>query len=165
MKIKRAFYAWAAVSLLCMILIFWFSSQTAEESGELSGAVTVGFFSIIQGYLNIPDSVMEILEVLVRKTAHLVIFFILGFCAANTVRQVTNNARRVFFISSVWGSAYGAFDELHQYFIPGRACMWQDWLLDTAGVLLGIGAAFLIFKFMRAKNKAKNNAGSSILRF
>jgi VanZ family protein len=132
LKIKRAFYLWAAASLLCMIIIFWFSSQTAEESSELSGAVTAEVFSVTQNRLDISESFMETLEILVRKTAHLVIFAVLGFCIANAVRHVTSNARYIFLISLITGSLYAATDEWHQYFIPGRACMWQDWLIDTA---------------------------------
>jgi VanZ family protein len=35
-------------------------------------------------------------------------------------------------------SAYGAIDELHQLFIPGRSCDILDWSADTIGVLIGV---------------------------
>lgn len=34
-------------------------------------------------------------------------------------------------------SLYGVTDELHQYFVPGRACDPADWLVDTCGAALG----------------------------
>lgn len=34
-------------------------------------------------------------------------------------------------------SLYGVTDELHQYFVPGRACDPADWLVDTCGAVLG----------------------------
>lgn len=34
-------------------------------------------------------------------------------------------------------SLYGITDELHQYFVPGRACDPADWLVDTCGAALG----------------------------
>ena len=140
LKIKnnKKFYLWAAASLLCMTAIFYFSSHNAEESGELSSSLTYKLFK--------DGAFMETLEVLVRKTAHVIIFAALSFCTANTVRQVTQNKRYIFIISVTWCSFYAATDEWHQYFVPGRACMWQDWVIDTLGVLLGIGAAFFIMR-------------------
>ena len=34
-------------------------------------------------------------------------------------------------------SLYGVTDELHQYFVPGRACDPADWLVDTCAAALG----------------------------
>jgi VanZ family protein len=35
-------------------------------------------------------------------------------------------------------SSYGALDELHQLFIPGRSCDILDWSADTIGVIIGV---------------------------
>ena len=35
-------------------------------------------------------------------------------------------------------SSYGALDELHQLFIPGRSCDILDWTADTVGVIIGV---------------------------
>ena len=34
-------------------------------------------------------------------------------------------------------SAYGAIDEIHQSFVPGRDASISDWLVDTIGGILG----------------------------
>ena len=34
--------------------------------------------------------------------------------------------------------SYGAVDELHQLFIPGRSADIRDWLADSTGVILGV---------------------------
>jgi VanZ family protein len=44
------------------------------------------------------------------------------------------------------GSAYGAIDEFHQYFVPGRNCDVWDWLADTLGALLGALAMMILVK-------------------
>jgi VanZ family protein len=134
-----------------MIAIFWFSHQNAEQSGDMSGAVTRGMFEEILSSFGFSTTglAIEILEVIIRKLAHLFVYFILGFCTANAVRQITENKRYIFGVSLGWCSFYAATDEWHQYFIPGRAAMWQDWLIDTAGVLLGIGASFLLYNLLR----------------
>ena len=109
-----------------------------------------------------PVRLLDAWETFLRKGAHFFVFSVLGFCVANAVRHIClerrpggagrsdaggdkrdhsskkNGHRRVFWISLCWCSAYGALDELHQYFVPGRACMWQDWLIDTMGAALGI---------------------------
>ena len=32
------------------------------------------------------------------------------------------------------GALYGASDELHQYFVPGRSCDFADWIADCIGI-------------------------------
>ena len=159
LKTNKTFYIWAAASLICMTAIFLFSAKTAEESGELSGSLTRGIFEPFSDIISIVNTadIIDTLEVIIRKSAHFIIFFILGVCVTNTVRQITKNKRRIFWISLGWCSFYGATDEFHQYFVPGRACMWQDWLIDTAGALLGVIAVFFIIRIIdRAKRKKKN---------
>lgn len=40
-------------------------------------------------------------------------------------------------------SLYGATDELHQAFVPGRSADASDWLADTAGAALAVTLAVL----------------------
>jgi len=35
-------------------------------------------------------------------------------------------------------SLYGASDEFHQYFVPGRDCEFFDWVGDTVGAVLAV---------------------------
>lgn len=44
------------------------------------------------------------------------------------------------------GLLYGAIDEIHQYFIPGRFCEFYDWVANTLGVLTGVFSVYLIYK-------------------
>lgn len=43
------------------------------------------------------------------------------------------------------GIMYGALDELHQGFVPGRSLELGDWIADSLGTLAGVG----IFLFVR----------------
>ncbi len=47
------------------------------------------------------------------------------------------------------GSVYGAIDELHQKFIPGRSCDILDWLADVIGILLGITFVKIFMTFSK----------------
>jgi VanZ family protein len=40
-------------------------------------------------------------------------------------------------------SLYGASDEFHQWFVPGRASDPRDWVADTLGAALGVAASAL----------------------
>lgn len=138
-----------------MALISLASSQPADESSKLSGGLTHLVFGTLWGWFSPEGQEMsvqlfETFEFVVRKGAHIVAFFVLGFCTANTVRQLSSNRRRVFWIALLWGSAYGALDEFHQTFVPGRAGMWQDWLLDTIGALLGV---WVVLRFVWRKKE------------
>jgi VanZ family protein len=47
-------------------------------------------------------------------------------------------------LAGLIGSAYGAVDEVHQYFVPDRYSTFWDWLADTLGAFFG-AAAMLLF--------------------
>jgi VanZ family protein len=44
--------------------------------------------------------------------------------------------------AAVWAllatSAFGATDEWHQYYVPGRSCDVMDWVADTSGAALAV---------------------------
>jgi VanZ family protein len=44
------------------------------------------------------------------------------------------------------GALYGALDEIHQIFIPGRSCEFMDWVADVVGVAAGILVVILIYR-------------------
>jgi VanZ family protein len=50
---------------------------------------------------------------------------------------------RTFLLLVAISSLYGAIDELHQLYVPGRDCNIWDWIADTLGAFLGAGAALL----------------------
>ncbi len=42
---------------------------------------------------------------------------------------------------------YGASDEFHQYFVPGRSCSVYDWFADGIGACLAIGLRLFFVKY------------------
>ena len=63
------------------------------------------------------------------KLIHLLEFAILGFLAA----KATGSARGGFVVAALWG----AVDEIHQVFTPGRGSGLDDWAADLIGGFLG----------------------------
>ena len=47
---------------------------------------------------------------------------------------------RNFLICAAAASAFGIFDELHQYFVPGRSSDFWDWVFDVLGAAAGSAA-------------------------
>ena len=49
---------------------------------------------------------------------------------------------------------YAMTDEYHQSFVPGRAMMARDVLIDTLGALLGVFIVLMVLRRQKRKNKA-----------
>jgi VanZ family protein len=60
-----------------------------------------------------------------------------------------------------WTALYGASDELHQFFVPGRTCALDDWALDVAGALLALAllAAWGAWRARGARKLAGTRGG------
>ena len=56
------------------------------------------------------------------------------------------------------GILYACIDELHQYFVPGRACQIRDVCIDTAGVLAGVLLVLWISRMSRRHREKKQVA-------
>jgi VanZ family protein len=81
------------------------------------------------------------------KLLHLVEYYILGYLLMRvfTTSPVSLLAENAVLATILIGTVYGASDEIHQYFVPGRDCSLFDFLFDAAGVTL----AALTFFFVR----------------
>lgn len=125
--------------------IFGFSAQAGTESSAASDAVARFVIRIIDpNFEMLPRadqaSVFAFVKKLVRKGAHFAEFAALGFFIRLLVGSYA--LRRPTRLSWLAGTLYAGTDELHQLFVASRACMWQDVLLDSCGVLAGITAAY-----------------------
>ena len=49
-------------------------------------------------------------------------------------------------LTALAASAYGATDEVHQYFVPGRNCNVWDWIADTLGAIIGASAMAVLWR-------------------
>ena len=76
------------LTILWMIIIYWFSAKTATDSGEQSTAITE---RIIRFFINNPSyKLIDYTETFVRKVAHFTEYFILGGLVYGTVKSFTN---------------------------------------------------------------------------
>ena len=76
------------------------------------------------------------------KAAHALEYLGLGLLAAWTLGSYGLARGRALLLAAIGCSLYGASDELHQLFVPGRVCDVFDWLADTTGATCGSAAWF-----------------------
>lgn len=131
--------SWSLV-IICMAVIFLFSSHTAAESAQQSSAVLQWIIKIF--------GENEITDFIVRKLAHFLEYTGLSLLLANAFYQTFN--RNMFFYSVLTASLYAVTDEFHQLFVEGRACRFADWGIDTAGAILGAAAFTVILIILKS---------------
>ena len=76
---------------------------------------------------------------------HFCAFFFFGFFLM--IACVRGKDRRYFVLAILISVLYGVMDEVHQFFVSGRACSFGDVLIDSVGVLVAFVVYFLIIEF------------------
>lgn len=145
LKRKKAILFWVLLVLWAGV-IFFFSAQLDTVSSQQSGLFTQ---ILEEAVIRISGSVKEgkalyaQLDHLVRKSAHFMVYFILGALAQRACWHSAKQKRpmRVLAVAVAACALYAVSDEIHQYFVPGRSMMISDMLLDSVGALCGAGAA------------------------
>lgn len=72
-----------------------------------------------------------------RKLGHFTEYAILAWLIYRPLRD----QRRGVWLAFALTTLYGASDEWHQSFVPGREMLFGDWLIDSAGALCGLVVA------------------------
>lgn len=148
---------------LCVLgtatMIFCFSAQDGQVSGETSGRIVTEVIDIVDvDYSTRPvteqENIYSFVDRLVRKTAHFTEYTTLGFF----LRLLADSyhwhwANRLCLLLC---AAYAGTDELHQLFTSKRCAMWQDVLLDSCGALAGIILAYALLTLYKRRKEGKN---------
>lgn len=79
------------------------------------------------------------------KVVHFGLYAVLGALVARAAKP-SGWPRRRLVAAGLVVIAGGAFDELHQLFIPGRGCSALDWLADSTGAVAGLSLGMLMMK-------------------
>lgn len=133
--------SWALVAL-CMAVIFFLSNEPASESQSRSDGVIAALFARFG---------VELSSHVVRKTAHaleycgLSLLLYGAYFASFRTPQPT--------LSFLTAALYAVSDEVHQYFIPGRACQLRDVFVDSVGAAAGIIFCTILFWILRSSKR------------
>ena len=151
-----------ALTAAVMIMIFFFSMETAEKSDETSGVIARRVIGVLYpDYADYPEEqqqkVYDSIQLVVRKTAHYTEYALLGFLMRLCLESWFG--RRKWLTPASWAAStlYASTDEIHQLLIDGRSGQWTDVLLDSAGVLSGVLIALLLLALIRRADRRKGS--------
>ncbi len=146
-------------AVLCCILIFCFSAQTAAESRKTSnGFIEWTLSALDPEFSQLPSAERTVrvqsLSSVTRKCAHGTIYMLFGVLLVlplAALKRLTLSSAALGWLFCVF---YAVIDELHQYFVAGRSCELRDICIDAAGALIGILFVYLIHLLRRRRDKA-----------
>ena len=149
-KNKKLAAVFWALSLICMGVIFYFSSRTAAESSSQSTSV-IDWLTKLFGSNVFTDFI-------VRKSAHFLEYP--GLCLLLNWALLLSKGKPLPAAALPVASLYAVTDEIHQLFVEGRSCEVKDWAIDTAGAILGICVFYvtlLIVRFIMKRIDTRKN--------
>ena len=136
--------AWALV-------IFYLSSEGSDASSGRSDVIV----QTVQSW-GVATTGTDFMTFLVRKSAHIIAYFMFGGLAYNVIRHYKLPVRRALVASGAIVLVYALSDEFHQLFVPGRSGELRDVVIDTAAGVMGVCLAYLIHrKYVRIKAKRR----------
>ncbi|SCW28093.1 VanZ like family protein [Ruminococcaceae bacterium YRB3002] len=144
------------LTIVCVVMIFYFSSQTGDESSATSGTISRFLAKYFGGMVT---------ETVVRKAAHILEFLALSFftylAIYNTNKisvetsysesgvKIIKSDNEMCIIFTTWFSVLNAVvDEYHQLFVNGRSGSISDVAIDMIGVVV----LMLIFRLIFTLN-------------
>jgi len=141
--LNKVYFVISLVIVLSLfVLIFCLSQQNGEDSTETSG-----WFTSLLNFI-FP---FELTEAFVRTMAHFSEFACLSFFMNNLF--VSYKSKFCPVIACVLSFIYAITDEIHQIFVPGRACQFQDMMVDLAGIVSGMAVYAIIYLIIKQIQK------------
>lgn len=140
-----------SLAIIWMLVIFVFSAQKSEESTKLSNGAGRYVVTTVNEVMDKgwdEETVEEYALAIdhpVRKLAHATEYAILAllwFGALGSKPQAV-----------VIAFLYACTDEFHQLFVPGRAGLFTDVLIDTSGAAVAMFVVWLVCRVNKAFNK------------
>lgn len=93
----------------------------------------------------LPKEIFEVGDKLLHFGAYLVLSVLLCLTLIFQKKFVLLK-KYPYYFTILFGSLYGALDELHQMFIPGRSAEFADWVADTLGTIGGVLIVYFVKK-------------------
>lgn len=142
-----------------MGVIFMFSEQPGDESGDLSGHISYRICEITNDLFHLGWSSEETLnraekiDYPVRKLAHMSEYGILAVFAFFAIIAWPIKGKRIYWFPLCLCVIYASSDEIHQLFVPDRAGRVTDVLIDSCGAVIALLIIWGIMSLVNKKNK------------
>ena len=145
------FKVFLILSVLYSMLIFYLSSRSSfGDAGSSSGLLDIEFIRNIFHYLSSSDlnfllSPFYIFYKQPDKLVHLILYAGFGILLYYTLKNSPNSTLRnhALLFAIIIGTVYGASDEFHQSFVPGRTASFWDLVADSTGVIMAQAVIFI----------------------
>ena len=134
--------------------IFYFSNQIADNSSQQSSRVVELVSDILPTIKKMQEPKKTVIKKniitpIVRKTAHFLIYAMLGIWTINFINTFKKlKTSKKIILSMLFCMLYAITDEIHQTFISGRSGEIRDLLIDSLGALTGMMLILLLGKVM-----------------
>lgn len=131
-------------AIIVMLLIYQFSAQSGEVSGNLSYEVSYQIVETKNEILNQGKSYSELaqeahnIHYYVRKAAHMSIYFILAITVSFPLYVYRIRGIFLMLLAGIICTGFACFDEYHQAFVAGRGPSIKDVGFDSIGAFIGI---------------------------
>jgi len=89
------------------------------------------------------------LQRVIRKWAHKIVYFQLGVLLVLSIINTRFTNKKTYLLSFIAATIYGATDEFHQMFIPGRGPLLSDVYIDSVSALTGVIFIALIIELLK----------------
>ena len=123
----------------------------------VSWILVVVWTAIIFALSAIPGSGLPPHPEPLNVVAHFCLYLVFGALLSYALSFTKLSLWKVALIALAIASLYGASDELHQLFVPGRHCDPFDWLTDTLGALVGVcGMVFFISSKIVSRSRKRD---------
>lgn len=132
--------------ILTMITIFYLSNDNADESTNKSDTLIIKISELVLNKELTAKEKEEMIEkcvVVVRKTAHFTLYFLLGLFTVSFLNEFDIENKKMLIYTIIFVFIYACTDEIHQLFINGRSGEITDILIDTLG---GFTSTFIYLK-------------------
>jgi VanZ family protein len=131
-------------ALLWSAVIFALSTDTfsAAHTGSILGPVLRWIYPAIS------EQTVELIHMLIRKSAHFTEYFIFFLLLYRGIRGARAGWHWSWgFLAWFIAAVYSALDEIHQSFVASRTASPWDSLLDSVGAFAALVVLFLFYRF------------------
>ena len=118
------------------------------------------YLALIFHLSSLPNPLPELTSRFWDKGLHFTEYGTLGGLLLFALRSSGVAWRRALLLAIAGASLYGASDEFHQAFVPGRSCDVLDWVADTSGGAMGAGLLAGALRLVGARASIRTAGGS-----
>lgn len=130
--------------LTFVTLIFWWSLVFWTSGEGASGDWTK---RLLQDWFGLHGTLLEVVNYIVRKTAHIVYYFILSFLMLNVLSWAKLHLTKIVLICFVLAFLTSVFDEYRQSLTVNRSGTSWDLIYDVIGIL------FAVYVYVKASGR------------